>query len=265
MASSVGHPARRRSPHRGAVRSSALSGLRPAVAIGRRRPGRPGRLGVRGLRRRHAGRRISSRPNGPRFAGSPTWPACRRARTEHSSAGADCEPERVGRCSLQLATMSGPQSSRRRQRRSSDRDRRALVDHFVGPGHGVRPSRPRRRERPPGRCRAAPSDRRGRCRVDVIAVVATAGATNNGAVDDLEAVAALLPCSRTLDARRRRLRRGRIAVAPDRGRSSLASNSCDSITIDPHKWLFTPYDCGAVIYRDRRTGPTGACPDRELS
>src|SRR5699024_8184852 len=24
----------------------------------------------------------------------------------------------------------------------------------------------------------------------------------------------------------------------------------DSITIDPHKWLFTSYDCGAIIYKN---------------
>ncbi len=24
----------------------------------------------------------------------------------------------------------------------------------------------------------------------------------------------------------------------------------DSITIDPHKWMFSPYDCGAVIYKE---------------
>ena len=32
----------------------------------------------------------------------------------------------------------------------------------------------------------------------------------------------------------------------------------DSVTIDPHKWLFTPFDCAAVLYRDPARGP--CCP-----
>ncbi|HCV34728.1 MAG TPA: aspartate aminotransferase family protein, partial [Acidimicrobiaceae bacterium] len=25
---------------------------------------------------------------------------------------------------------------------------------------------------------------------------------------------------------------------------------CDSLVIDPHKWLFSPFDCAALVYRD---------------
>jgi L-2,4-diaminobutyrate decarboxylase len=84
---------------------------------------------------------------------------------------------------------------------------------------------------------------------DVIAVVATAGATNNGAIDDLTGIGEL--CRRHglwlhVDAAY-----GGAALMSPRVRERFAGiEACDSITIDPHKWLFTPYDCGAVIYRD---------------
>jgi glutamate/tyrosine decarboxylase-like PLP-dependent enzyme len=32
--------------------------------------------------------------------------------------------------------------------------------------------------------------------------------------------------------------------------SSRAALVSDSVTIDPHKWLFAPFDCGALLYRD---------------
>jgi glutamate/tyrosine decarboxylase-like PLP-dependent enzyme len=84
---------------------------------------------------------------------------------------------------------------------------------------------------------------------DLVAVVATAGATNNGFVDDLEGVAEL--CRRHevwlhVDA----AYGGAALLAPAVRGLFAGIESCDSITIDPHKWLFTPYDCAAVIYRD---------------
>lgn len=84
---------------------------------------------------------------------------------------------------------------------------------------------------------------------DVVAVVATAGATNTGHVDELDAVAAV--CD------------GRgiwLHVDAAYGGAALLSATCrsafdgmeraDSVTIDPHKWLFTPLDCAAVLYRN---------------
>lgn len=83
---------------------------------------------------------------------------------------------------------------------------------------------------------------------EIAAVVATAGATNNGSVDDLAGVADV--CRQHdlwlhVDAAY-----GGAALLSDRTRPLFAGiEAADSVTIDPHKWLFTPFDCAAVIYR----------------
>lgn len=90
----------------------------------------------------------------------------------------------------------------------------------------------------------------GRDPRDVVAVVATAGATNNGAVDDIAAVADL--CGERgiwlhIDGSY-----GGAAVISPRTRGLFGGiERADSITINPHKWLFVAYDCSAVIYRDK--------------
>ena len=83
----------------------------------------------------------------------------------------------------------------------------------------------------------------------LFAVVATAGTTNAGIIDDLPGVAAA--CRRAgvwlhVDAAY-----GGGALASPKLRPLFAGiELADSVTIDPHKWLFVPYDCGAVLYRD---------------
>jgi L-2,4-diaminobutyrate decarboxylase len=84
---------------------------------------------------------------------------------------------------------------------------------------------------------------------DIAAVVATAGATNSGAIDDLVGVGQI--CGEHglwmhVDAAY-----GGAALLSERTRPQFRGiEQADSITIDPHKWLFTAYDCAAVIYRD---------------
>lgn len=83
----------------------------------------------------------------------------------------------------------------------------------------------------------------------VFAVIATGGTTNAGIIDDLPGIAAI--CRREglwfhVDAAY-----GGGALASRRARPLFNGiEHADSITIDPHKWLFSPYDCGAVIYRE---------------
>ncbi len=82
----------------------------------------------------------------------------------------------------------------------------------------------------------------------VVAVVATGGMTNTGGVDDLTGVADLAD---RLDAW--------LHVDAAYGGAALCSTArrhlfegidrADSITVDPHKWLFAPYDCAAILYR----------------
>lgn len=86
-------------------------------------------------------------------------------------------------------------------------------------------------------------------RARVFAIIATGGTTNAGIIDDLEGL--------SLIARREGLwfhvdaAYGGGALAAPSVRAQFAGiENADSVTIDPHKWFFSPYDCGAVIYRD---------------
>jgi glutamate/tyrosine decarboxylase-like PLP-dependent enzyme len=88
---------------------------------------------------------------------------------------------------------------------------------------------------------------------NVFAIVANGGATNCGAVDDIAGLGAL---ARELEAW--------LHVDGAYGGAALASEAmrgafegiaqADSLIVDPHKWLFAPYDSCALVYRDARDG-----------
>jgi len=84
---------------------------------------------------------------------------------------------------------------------------------------------------------------------DVVAVVANAGATNTGAIDDLDDVADCCEV-RGLWMHVDAAYGGAALLVPERRQEFAGIERADSITIDPHKWLFTPFDCAAVLYLD---------------
>ena len=109
---------------------------------------------------------------------------------------------------------------------------------------------------------AVPGDERGRMTGEalaetfrsegtrgVFAVVATAGTTNLGIVDDLAGVAAVCKEHGIW-----------MHVDGAYGGAALAAPSvrylfdgvehADSFIVDPHKWLFAPFDCCALLYRE---------------
>jgi glutamate/tyrosine decarboxylase-like PLP-dependent enzyme len=83
---------------------------------------------------------------------------------------------------------------------------------------------------------------------DVFAVVASAGTTNTGIIDDLPGVAAV--CQRFgvwmhVDG----AYGGAALAAPSVRHLFNGIEQADSFIVDPHKWLFATYDCCALLYR----------------
>jgi aromatic-L-amino-acid/L-tryptophan decarboxylase len=85
--------------------------------------------------------------------------------------------------------------------------------------------------------------------LSLAAVVATSGTTNAGIIDDLAGAAAV--------ARERGLwfhvdgaYGGAGLFAPSVRRAYDGIEHADSFVVDPHKWLFSPFDCAALLYRD---------------
>jgi glutamate/tyrosine decarboxylase-like PLP-dependent enzyme len=86
-------------------------------------------------------------------------------------------------------------------------------------------------------------------RSDVIGVVATAGTTNAGIVDDLDGVAAVA-ADHSLWFHIDGAYGGAAALfAPSTRRTFAGFDRADSFIVDPHKWLFAPFDCAALVYR----------------
>jgi aromatic-L-amino-acid/L-tryptophan decarboxylase len=81
--------------------------------------------------------------------------------------------------------------------------------------------------------------------------VANAGATSAGVVDPLGELASVCRSQGIwlhVDAAY-----GGFAVLTDRGRAALDGiGLADSVTLDPHKWLYQPYECGCLLVRDGR-------------
>ena len=81
------------------------------------------------------------------------------------------------------------------------------------------------------------------------AVVANAGTTNTGAVDPLASIADIAHAYSLwfhVDAAY-----GGFAVLTERGRRSLSGiEQADSLALDPHKWLYCPFEAGCVLVRN---------------
>ena len=83
------------------------------------------------------------------------------------------------------------------------------------------------------------------------AVAATSGTTNAGIVDDLAGAADICEANDVwfhVDG----AYGGAALAAPSVRHLFDGIDRADSFIVDPHKWLFAPFDCCALVYRDPR-------------
>ena len=118
----------------------------------------------------------------------------------------------------------------------------------------------------PDQLRVLPTDSGHRMRADALVgaidadiaaglqpllVCANAGATNTGAVDPLAELAAI--CHERSMWLHVDAAYGGFATLTERGRDALAGiELADSVTLDPHKWLYQPIECGCLLVREGR-------------
>ncbi|HVF67916.1 MAG TPA: pyridoxal-dependent decarboxylase, partial [Pyrinomonadaceae bacterium] len=80
-------------------------------------------------------------------------------------------------------------------------------------------------------------------------VVASAGTVSTGAVDDLSEVAGVAGAYSLwfhVDGAY-----GALAASAESKRALFEGiEEADSVSLDPHKWLYTPLDCGCLLYRE---------------
>src|ERR1700741_78354 len=112
--------------------------------------------------------------------------------------------------------------------------------------------------------RKIPTDERFHIRVDALrdpiardreagllpcGIVGVAGSTSTGVIDPLEELAAIARenrCWYHIDA----AYGGPLAFSPKYKHMLNGIEQADSITFDPHKWMFVPFACGAVLVRE---------------
>ena len=115
--------------------------------------------------------------------------------------------------------------------------------------------------------RSLPTDDRQRLGVDIVReavaadrarglipflVVASAGTTSTGAVDELPALADLRD-SESLWLHVDAAYGGFATLAPPGRELMRGIDRADSVVLDPHKWLYVPFECGCVLARDPAT------------
>jgi glutamate/tyrosine decarboxylase-like PLP-dependent enzyme len=88
---------------------------------------------------------------------------------------------------------------------------------------------------------------------DICAIVATAGTTNLGIIDELPSIAQVANAHKIwfhVDGAY-----GLAGLANEETRKLFVGvEHCDSFIVDPHKWLFAPFDACALVYRNPELG-----------